>query len=110
MTAIRMLVGVSGSDFSWRPGQVLDLPEAEAAAWADGERAVYLDPPADTPAGPPVDGADGQPPPEGSHEHQPVDGPAGQATPAVSVEAGSRRTPTPARAAKAPGRRRAVTG
>ncbi|MFO7164911.1 MAG: hypothetical protein DIU75_016400 [Mycolicibacterium hassiacum] len=40
---IRLLVSVAGLDFSWRSGEVVELPAAEAAKWADGERAVFAD-------------------------------------------------------------------
>lgn len=39
---IRILRGVSGLDFAWGPGEVVDLPADEAAKWADGERAEYV--------------------------------------------------------------------
>lgn len=42
MARIRMLVSVAGADFVWEPGQVVDLPGAEAAKWADGQRAVMV--------------------------------------------------------------------
>ncbi|MEU0716836.1 hypothetical protein ABZ498_06595 [Streptomyces lavendulocolor] len=42
MAQIRMLVSVAGADFVWEPGQVVDLPGAEAAKWADGQRAVMV--------------------------------------------------------------------
>lgn len=35
---------ISGLDFAWRPGQFVDLPDEEAAKWADGVRASYADP------------------------------------------------------------------
>ncbi|MFD7093393.1 hypothetical protein [Streptomyces xanthophaeus] len=50
MPRIRILQGVSGDGFSWIAGDVVDLPEAEAAKWADGDRAERIDPP---PAGRP---------------------------------------------------------
>lgn len=40
MSHIQLIVGVGGLDFSWAPGEVVDLPEEEAAKWADGERAI----------------------------------------------------------------------
>ncbi|KUH38388.1 MULTISPECIES: hypothetical protein [Streptomyces] len=50
MARIRMLVSVAGAGFSWQPGQVVDLPGAEAAKWADGVRAVLIrDEPMETP-------------------------------------------------------------
>lgn len=50
MARIRMLTSVSGDGFVWHPGQVVDLPGAEAAKWADGRRAVLVrDDPPETP-------------------------------------------------------------
>ncbi|MFI6347258.1 hypothetical protein [Streptomyces sp. NPDC050560] len=43
MPQIRVLRAVAGASFSWRPGQVVDLPEAAARAWADGVRAELVD-------------------------------------------------------------------
>lgn len=37
-----MLTSVSGQDFAWAPGEVVDLPGAEAAQWADGVRAELV--------------------------------------------------------------------
>ncbi|KPL29071.1 hypothetical protein JI76_28530 [Streptomyces anulatus] len=42
MARIRLLTSVSGPGFVWVPGEVVDLPGAEAAAWADGVRAVMV--------------------------------------------------------------------
>lgn len=39
MTKIRILVPVAGTDFSWAPGDVVDVDEETARAWCDGERA-----------------------------------------------------------------------
>lgn len=39
MSLIRVLQSVSGLDFSWSPGDLVDLPDEQAAAWADGVRA-----------------------------------------------------------------------
>ncbi|WP_327329842.1 hypothetical protein OG279_09635 [Streptomyces sp. NBC_01201] len=33
---------MSGQDFAWAPGEVVDLPGAEAAQWADGVRAELV--------------------------------------------------------------------
>ncbi|RZQ59832.1 hypothetical protein [Amycolatopsis suaedae] len=41
---IRVLQGVAGADFSWAPGEEVDMPETEARKWADGVRAEYADP------------------------------------------------------------------
>lgn len=43
MPRIRILEAVSGLDFSWQPGDIVDLVEEEAAKWADGHRAVWAD-------------------------------------------------------------------
>ncbi|MFI5664597.1 hypothetical protein [Streptomyces sp. NPDC051684] len=45
MPRIRVLKSVGGLNFSWRRGQVVDVDEATAAAWADGERAVLVEEP-----------------------------------------------------------------
>ncbi|MFC9036808.1 hypothetical protein [[Kitasatospora] papulosa] len=37
-----MLTSVSGRGFAWAPGEVVDLPGAEAAQWADGVRAELV--------------------------------------------------------------------
>jgi len=42
MARIRLLTSVSGRGFAWGPGEVVDLPGPEAAAWADGIRAVLV--------------------------------------------------------------------
>lgn len=51
MARIRILQGVAGADFSWVPGEVVDLDDEAAAAWADGHRAEYADDPPPPPAG-----------------------------------------------------------
>lgn len=43
MPRIRVLEAIAGLDFSWTPGDVVELPEEQAAAWADGHRAVLAD-------------------------------------------------------------------
>lgn len=43
MPRIRILRPVGGLDFSWRPGQVVNVDKDTAAAWADGERAELVD-------------------------------------------------------------------
>ncbi|MFE2941036.1 hypothetical protein ACFXKG_18525 [Streptomyces sp. NPDC059255] len=43
MARIRVLESIAGADFSWVPGDVVELPEEQAAAWADGHRAVRAD-------------------------------------------------------------------
>ncbi|MEV7240454.1 hypothetical protein AB0N92_04210 [Streptomyces sp. NPDC093248] len=42
MARIRVLTSVAGEGFSWRAGEEIDLPGAEAAKWADGVRAVLV--------------------------------------------------------------------
>lgn len=50
MARIRMLTGVSGPGFVWRPGEIVDLPGPEASIWADGIRAELVrDEPVETP-------------------------------------------------------------
>lgn len=44
MGRIRILEAVAGDDFSWSPGDLVDLPDEVAAGWADGHRAVWADP------------------------------------------------------------------
>jgi len=43
MGTIRVLTGVSGVDFSWYPGELVDLDDEEAAKWADGVRAELVE-------------------------------------------------------------------
>lgn len=43
MARIRVLEAVAGDDFSWRRGDVVDLPDEVAAGWADGHRAEWAD-------------------------------------------------------------------
>lgn len=45
MPRIRILQPVGGVTFSWRRGQIVDVDEATAAAWADGVRAELVDDP-----------------------------------------------------------------
>lgn len=68
MARIRILQAIAGSGFSWAPGDLVDVDEDEAAAWADGERAVLADDQdhgSETPAAlhhqPVVVGEDGEP-------------------------------------------------
>ncbi|MFJ6561863.1 hypothetical protein ACIQMV_18780 [Streptomyces sp. NPDC091412] len=42
MPRIRILQSVAGLDFSWAPGDEIDVDAATAAAWADGERAELV--------------------------------------------------------------------
>lgn len=43
MPRIRILEAISGADFSWQPGDVVDLVEEQAAVWADGHRAERVE-------------------------------------------------------------------
>ncbi|MYS47538.1 hypothetical protein GTY23_41490 [Streptomyces sp. SID5998] len=70
MPRIRVLEGIAGADFSWAPGDVVEVTDEEAASWADGYRAVLATeqdgpPAADGAAAshllPVVVGEDGQP-------------------------------------------------
>lgn len=38
-----MLDSVAGADIDWQPGQIIEMSEADAAKWADGERAERVD-------------------------------------------------------------------
>lgn len=44
MALIRVLTSVAGADFSWVPGDEIEIDEAEAAKWADGVRAEHVTP------------------------------------------------------------------
>ncbi|MFE5675105.1 hypothetical protein ACFQ7B_07555 [Streptomyces erythrochromogenes] len=44
MARIRILQGIAGLDFSWAPGDVVELGADAAAVWADGYRAEYVGP------------------------------------------------------------------
>lgn len=48
MIPVRILEGVGGADFSWAPGQIVEMSEEDAAKWADGYRGelVNAEPPA----------------------------------------------------------------
>jgi hypothetical protein len=43
MPRIRILEAIAGADFSWAPGDVVEVSEEAAASWADGHRAVRAD-------------------------------------------------------------------
>jgi hypothetical protein len=43
MARIRVLEAIAGADFSWAPGDVVDVTDEEAESWADGHRAVLAD-------------------------------------------------------------------
>lgn len=45
MPRIRVLQSVGGLDFSWTPGQIVDVDAATAKAWADGVRAELVEEP-----------------------------------------------------------------
>lgn len=42
MPRIKVLEAVAGADFSWAPGDIVDVSEEEAQSWADGHRARLL--------------------------------------------------------------------
>lgn len=42
MARVRFIQAVAGPDFSYSPGEVVDLPGEQAEAWADGVRAVMV--------------------------------------------------------------------
>ncbi|MGA5076250.1 hypothetical protein ACPC37_01285 [Streptomyces griseoincarnatus] len=64
MATIRVLQAIGGLDFSWKRGDLVDLPDGVAAQWADGVRAEYAN--QDPPSAPAGDGpqapADTDPP------------------------------------------------
>ncbi len=39
MTKVRILTSVAGADIAWSAGEIVDMPEEQAAVWADGVRA-----------------------------------------------------------------------
>jgi hypothetical protein len=43
MARIRILQSIAGLDFSWVPGEVVEVDDAAAEGWADGERAELVD-------------------------------------------------------------------
>lgn len=49
MAKVRVLQSVSGLDFSWSPGEIVELSASDAAAWADGVRCELMK--GSTPAG-----------------------------------------------------------
>ncbi|MGC4912726.1 hypothetical protein [Streptomyces albogriseolus] len=75
MATIRVLTAVSGLDFSWKPGDLVNLPDDVAAQWADGMRAEYAD--QDPPRAPAGDGpqapADTNPPADPDDPDNPGD-------------------------------------
>ncbi|MFD0437008.1 hypothetical protein [Streptomyces chartreusis] len=43
MRRIKVLEAIAGDDFSWSPGDVVELPDDEATQWADGHRADWAE-------------------------------------------------------------------
>lgn len=43
MARIRILQAVGGVDFSWAPGDEVEVDDEQAAMWADGERAELVE-------------------------------------------------------------------
>ncbi|MEV6477622.1 hypothetical protein [Streptomyces sp. NPDC051657] len=43
MARVKILTAIGGLGFSWQPGQIIDLPDEQAALWADGVRAEPVD-------------------------------------------------------------------
>lgn len=43
MPSIRVLQSIGGLDFSWSPGDIVEVDEAAAKVWADGVRAELVD-------------------------------------------------------------------
>ncbi|MET4925468.1 hypothetical protein P3L51_24465 [Streptomyces sp. PSRA5] len=68
MARIRILTAIGGLGFSWRPGELVDLDETEAAKWADGVRAEYAEPPP-----PPPPGGSAPPPAPDGNDQEPFD-------------------------------------
>ncbi|MFF9215625.1 hypothetical protein [Streptomyces viridosporus] len=58
MPRIRVLEAIAGPDFSWAPGDIVDVSEEAAASWADGYRAVHADDAPAPSAGPAPSGGD----------------------------------------------------
>ncbi|MBL3669052.1 hypothetical protein JL475_24275 [Streptomyces sp. M2CJ-2] len=58
MARIKVLEAIAGADFSWAPGDVVEVSEEAAAAWADGQRAVLADDAAAGSGPAPVGGGD----------------------------------------------------
>jgi hypothetical protein len=52
MARVRILQGIAGVDFSWAPGDIVELDDDQAAKWADGYRSELVDPPAPEPTRP----------------------------------------------------------
>ncbi|MEU1275333.1 hypothetical protein [Streptomyces sp. NPDC005799] len=66
MPRIRVLEAIAGADFSWAPGDVIEVSDVEAAAWADGHRAELAN----------------------EHDQLPADGPLAYVQPLVVDEDG----------------------
>ena len=45
MTRVRFLVSAAGDEFAAQPGEIVDLPDEAARAWADGVRAELAESP-----------------------------------------------------------------
>lgn len=43
MPHIKVLEAIAGDDFSWSPGDIVELPQEQAAVWADGHRAEWAE-------------------------------------------------------------------
>ncbi|MFI8531799.1 hypothetical protein ACIGMX_16355 [Streptomyces aquilus] len=41
MPHIKVLEAIAGADFSWAPGDIVELPQEQAEVWADGHRAEW---------------------------------------------------------------------
>lgn len=69
MPRIRVLEAIAGADFSWAPGDVVEVSDEAAASWADGHRAVLHN-----------DGQeqDGEPQPSARHQEPIVVGEDGE--------------------------------
>lgn len=63
MAKIRVLQSIAGDDFSWQPGQIVDLPADLAELWVDGVRAESV-PSGSTPPGVQTPGRGGVETPE----------------------------------------------
>ncbi|MEU0109512.1 hypothetical protein ABZ313_29725 [Streptomyces sp. NPDC006251] len=84
MATIRVLQAIGGLTFSWKRGDLVELPDDEAAKWADGVRAeltdqappptpVDNDPPAPASANPPAPPANPDPGDEDPDRFDPAD-------------------------------------
>lgn len=69
MATIRVLQAIGGLDFSWKRGDLVELPDDEAAMWADGVRAELTD------QAPPAAPVDNGPPAQAGSEPSAPTGP-----------------------------------